>query len=146
MNLDDLIEKLPLPVESRLPTFVGATGWLNSEPIAPSDVRGKTVLVDFGTFTCINWIRTLPYLRAWHQRYAAHGLVTVGVQTPEFAIEHDRDRVRQALEAMQIEYPIAIDNDYTIWNAFANHYWPALYIADAKGRIRHHHFGEGDYD
>ena len=146
MNVNELFERMHLPFESRLPPFTGANGWLNSAPLAPSDLQGKVVLVDFGTFTCINWIRTLPYIRAWHERYRGHGLVTVGVQTPEFEIEHDESRVRRALGDMHVEYPVAIDNDYAIWNAFANQYWPALYIADAEAHIRHHHFGEGGYE
>jgi thiol-disulfide isomerase/thioredoxin len=145
MNVNELFERLHLPVESRLPAFTGATGWLNSKPLVPADLRGKVVLVDFGTFTCINWIRTLPYIRAWDERYRAHGLVTVGVQTPEFGVEHDIERVRRALRDMDVEYPVVVDNDYAIWEAFANQYWPALYIGDAEGRIRHHHFGEGGY-
>jgi hypothetical protein len=146
MHVNDIFERLHLPLESRLPAFTGATGWLNSKPLAPADVHGKVVLADFGTFTCINWIRTLPYIRAWDERYRDYGLVTVGIQTPEFEMEHDGDRVEQSLKAMHVEYPIAIDNDYAIWNAFANQYWPALYIADAEGHIRHHHYGEGGYE
>jgi hypothetical protein len=141
-----LFERLRLPFEARLPEFTGATEWLNSEPLSPARLRGKVVLVDFGTFTCINWIRTLPYVRAWATTYSASGLVAIAVQTPEFEIEHDLDSVRRALDAMHVEYPVVVDNDYAIWNAFANQYWPALYIADAEGHIRHHHFGEGDYD
>jgi hypothetical protein len=146
MNVNRLFERLRLPVESRMPALTGATGWLNSKPLASTDLNGKVVLVDFGTFTCINWIRTLPYIRTWHELYREHGLITVGVQTPEFQIEHDTDRVQRALRYMRIEYPVAIDNDFAIWDAFANRYWPALYIADAEGRIRHHHFGEGGYE
>jgi len=104
------------------------------------------VLVDFWTYTCINWLRTLPYLRAWHDTYSQHGLVVVGVHTPEFGIEHDRDRVARAADTLGVPYPIAIDNDDAVWNAFENHYWPALYLADTGGRVRHHHFGEGGYD
>jgi len=146
MTVKDIFERLQLPNESRLPTFEGATGWLNSPPLTPADVSGKVVVVDFGTFTCINWIRTLLYMRAWNDRYRAHGLVTVGVQTPEFQIEHDTERIAPALGEMGVVYPVAIDNDYTIWDAFANQYWPATYIADASGHIRYHHFGEGGYD
>src|SRR5436190_16516800 len=122
MHVNDLFEHLHLPVESRLPAFTGANDWLNSKPLTPADVNGKVVAVDFGTFTCINWIRTLPYIRAWHDRYREHGLVMVGVQTPEFGIEQDAGRVRWSLEEMGVEHPIAIDNDYEIWNAFANQY------------------------
>src|SRR5262245_21237375 len=104
------------------------------------------VLVDFWTYTCINWIRTLPYLRAWADRYGPHGLVVVGVHTPEFEVEHDVENVQRAARELQVEYPIVIDNDYAVWDAFANRYWPALYIADADGYIRNHHFGEGRYE
>ncbi len=134
-----------LPVEGELPSFAGAVGWLNSEPVTAAGLRGQVVLIDFWTYTCINWIRTLPYLRAWADRYADQGLAVVGVHTPEFTFEHNLDNVRRAAADMRVEYPIAIDSDYAIWRAFDNHYWPALYIADADGRIRHHHFGEGDY-
>jgi thiol-disulfide isomerase/thioredoxin len=146
MNVNDIFERLHLPVESRLPEFAGATTWLNSPPLSSNDLHGKVVLADFGTFTCINWIRTLPYVRAWNERYRDSGLVTIGIQTPEFEMEHDVDRVRQSLDAMQVDYPVAVDNDYAIWNAFANQYWPALYVADADGHIRHHHYGEGGYE
>ncbi|HXT91558.1 MAG TPA: redoxin domain-containing protein [Trebonia sp.] len=134
-----------LPVEGRLPSFDGATGWLNSPPLTPSGLNGKVVLVSFWTYTCINWLRQLPYLRAWAAKYADHDLVVVGVHTPEFPFEHDLANVRRAVRDRQIEYPVAIDNDYGVWTAFANHYWPALYFADAQGRIRHHNFGEGEY-
>jgi thiol-disulfide isomerase/thioredoxin len=134
-----------LPVESRLPSFDGATGWLNSPPLTPDDLRGQVVLVNFWTYTCINWLRQLPYVRAWARRYSGQGLTVVGVHTPEFGFEHDLGNVRRAVQDMRIEYPVAIDSDYTVWRAFANHYWPALYFADAQGRIRHHYFGEGAY-
>ncbi len=134
-----------LPVEGRLPSFDGATGWLNSPPLTPTGLAGKVVLTGFWTYTCINWLRQLPYLRAWAGKYAANGLVVIGVHTPEFTFEHDLGNVRRAVQDMQIGYPVAIDNDYAVWQAFANHYWPALYFADAQGRIRHHHFGEGEY-
>jgi thiol-disulfide isomerase/thioredoxin len=133
-------------VESRLPGFDGATGWLNSAPLATEDLRGKVVLVDFWTYTCINWLRTLGYVRAWADKYAGQGLVVVGVHTPEFPFERDIDNVRQAVEDMAVEYPVALDSDYAIWRAFGNRYWPAVYIADAEGRIRHHQFGEGGYE
>jgi hypothetical protein len=135
-----------LPVESRLAPFEGATGWLNSEPLTPAGLRGKVVVIDFCTYTCINWLRTLPYVRAWWERYGDRGLTVIGVHTPEFSFERDVDHIRRALREMRVEYPIAIDSNYGVWNAFANHYWPALYIADAEGRIRHHWFGEGDYE
>jgi thiol-disulfide isomerase/thioredoxin len=134
-----------LPVEGRLPAFNGATGWLNSRPLTPAELRGTVVLVNFWTYTCINWLRQLPYVRAWAQKYTGHGLVVLGVHTPEFAFEHDADNVRRAVKDMKIDYPVATDNDYEVWRAFDNHFWPALYFADAQGRIRHHHFGEGEY-
>jgi thiol-disulfide isomerase/thioredoxin len=135
-----------LPVEGRLPGFEGASGWLNSEPLTLESLRGKVVLVDFWTYTCINWLRTLGYVRAWAQKYADKGLVVVGVHTPEFPFERDADNVRWAVKDMAVEWPVALDPDYEVWRAFANHYWPAVYIADAEGRIRHHQFGEGMYD
>ena len=135
-----------LHAETRLPGFDGATGWLNSEPLTPEGLRGKVVLVDFWTYTCINWLRTLGFVRAWHEKYEDQGLVVVGVHTPEFPFEHDADNVRWAAEYQRVEYPIALDPDYAVWRAFANNYWPAVYIADAEGRIRHMHFGEGGYE
>ncbi|MEN3312714.1 MAG: hypothetical protein V7645_2043 [Actinomycetota bacterium] len=137
-------EAAPLPSEGHLPGFDGATGWLNSSPLSPAGLRGSVVLVDFWTYTCINWLRTLGYVRAWAEKY--EGLVTVGVHTPEFAFERDVDNVREAAKDMNVEYPIALDSAYAIWDAFSNRYWPAVYIADAEGRIRHHQFGEGGYD
>jgi thiol-disulfide isomerase/thioredoxin len=114
--------------------------------LAPAGLRGKVVLVDFWTYTCINWLRTLPYVRAWAEKYKAQGLVVIGVHTPEFAFEHNVDNVRRAATDMRIDYPIAIDSDYAVWRAFNNEYWPALYFIDAQGNIRHHHFGEGEYE
>jgi len=137
---------LKLPDEGEMPTLAGATGWLNSPPLTTAGLRGKVVLIDFWTFTCINWLRTEPYVRAWAEKYRNQGLVVIGVHTPEFAFEHDVDNVRRAVKDMRIDYPVAIDNDYAIWDAFKNEYWPALYFVDAQGRIRHHQFGEGDYD
>ena len=134
-----------LPDEGELPSLDGATGWLNSPPLTAAGLRGKVVLAGFWTYTCINWLRQLPYLRAWAGKYSGHGLVVIGVHTPEFSFEHNVDNVRQAVQDMGITYPVAIDNDYAVWRAFGNHYWPALYFADAQGRIRHHHFGEGEY-
>jgi thiol-disulfide isomerase/thioredoxin len=134
-----------LPVEGHLPGFDGATGWLNSPQLTTADLRGRVVLVNFWTYTCINWLRTLPYVRAWAGRYSDHGLVVIGVHTPEFDFEHDLDNVRRQVEELRVDYPVAIDNDYAIWTAFSNHYWPALYFVDAQGQIRHHRFGEGDY-
>jgi thiol-disulfide isomerase/thioredoxin len=135
-----------LPVEGHSPGYDGAIGWLNSEPLTAEDLRGKVVLTDFWTYTCINWLRTLGYVRAWAEKYADQGLVVVGVHTPEFPFEHDVDNVREAAKDLAVEYPIAIDSDYGVWRAFANNYWPAVYIADAEGRIRHHHYGEGGYE
>jgi len=134
-----------LPVEGRLASFAGATGWLNSPPLTPEGLRGRVVLVDFWTYTCVNWLRTLPYVRAWSERYAAHGLTVVGVHTPEFDFEHDVANVVAQAAAMRVSYPIAIDSDYGVWRAFANHFWPAIYLADGEGRVRYHHFGEGEY-
>jgi thiol-disulfide isomerase/thioredoxin len=135
-----------LPVEGHLPGFDGAAGWLNSEPLTRDELRGKVVLVDFWTYTCINWLRTLGYVRAWAEKYGERGLVVVGVHTPEFSFERDVENVRWAASDMNVTYPIALDPDYAVWGAFANHYWPAVYIADVEGRIRHHQFGEGGYE
>ena len=137
---------LKLPVEGEMASLDGATGWLNSPPLTTAGLRGKVVLVDFWTYTCINWLRTEPYVRAWAEKYKNQGLVVIGVHTPEFAFEHDVDNVRRAVKAMRVDYPVAIDSDYAIWNAFKNEYWPALYFVDAKGQIRHHKFGEGGYE
>jgi thiol-disulfide isomerase/thioredoxin len=134
-----------LPVEGELPSFGGASGWLNSPPLTTVGLRGKVVLVNFWTYTCINWLRQLPYLRAWAAKYSGHGLVVVGVHTPEFGFETNVDNVSRAVAEMSIEYPVALDSDYAIWTAFGNHYWPALYFTDIDGLIRHHHFGEGEY-
>ncbi|MEV6488962.1 redoxin domain-containing protein [Actinoplanes sp. NPDC051633] len=134
-----------LPVEGELPSFDGATGWLNTPRQAAPELAGKVVIVNFWTYTCINWLRQLPYLRAWADRYADHNLVVIGVHTPEFAFEHNPDNVLRAMHDMRIDYPVVTDNDYAVWGAFDNHYWPALYFADAQGSIRHHHFGEGEY-
>jgi thiol-disulfide isomerase/thioredoxin len=131
---------------SRVPALDGATGWLNSEPLGPAELRGRVVLVNFWTLTCINWLRQEPYVRAWSQAYRDDGLVVIGVHTPEFSFEHGLDGVRQATDAHAIEYPVAVDDDYAIWRAFDNHYWPALYFADAEGVIRDQHFGEGRYE
>jgi thiol-disulfide isomerase/thioredoxin len=135
-----------LPIEGSLPSLASATEWLNSPPLTPTGLHGKIVLVDFWTYTCINWLRTLPYLRAWANKYKDHGLVVIGVHTPEFDVEHDLDNVRRAAKDLRVDYPVAVDNDYAIWSAFDNHYWPALYFVDAQGQIRHHHFGEGQYE
>src|SRR5215207_9364282 len=129
-----------------MPSLGGATAWLNSEPSGPGDLRGRVVLVNFWTLTCINWLRQEPSVRAWSQAYRDDGLIVVGVHTPEFSFEHDVDRVRRATRERAIDYPVAVDNDYEIWSAFANHYWPALYFVDAEGMIRDQHFGEGRYE
>ena len=130
----------------RMPPLGGATEWLGSEPLGPDVLRGRVVLVDFWTFTCINWLRTEPYVRAWSRAYRDDGLVVIGVHTPEFSFEHGIDRVLQAIKEREIDYPVAVDNDYAIWSAFDNHYWPALYFVDRDGIIRDHHFGEGRYE
>ena len=130
----------------RMPSLGGATGWLNSAPLRPAELRGHVVLVNFWTLTCINWLRTEPYVRAWSRAYRGDGLVVVGVHTPEFSFEHEIDRVRQATADRAIDYPVAADNDYAVWNAFDNHYWPALYFIDTDGVIRDQHFGEGRYE
>ncbi|MEP7041955.1 MAG: cytochrome c biogenesis protein DipZ [Dokdonella sp.] len=134
-----------LPDEGAMPSLDGATEWLNSPPLTAAGLRGKVVLIDFWTYSCVNCIRTLPYLRAWADKYKDRGLVVIGVHAPEFAFEHDVDNIRRAATEFKIDYPIAVDNDYSIWRAFHNEYWPAHYFIDAKGRIRHHHFGEGEY-
>ena len=135
-----------LRAEGRMPSLDGATGWVNSEPLTPESLRGRVVLVQFWTYTCINWLRTLAHVRAWSERYRDAGLVVLGVHTPEFSFERDVRNIRRAVEAMRIGYPVAIDSEYAVWGAFANHYWPALYFVDAEGRIRHHQFGEGDFE
>ena len=135
-----------LPFEGDIGSFEGATTWLNSEPLTPAALRGHVVVVQFWTYTCINWLRTQAYYRAWSQRYRDSGLFTIGVHTPEFRFEHDLANVRWAVQGRKIDYPVAVDNGYAVWSAFANHYWPALYFTDGQGRIRHHRFGEGDYE
>ena len=129
-----------------MPALDGATGWLNSEPLGTDDLRGHVVLVNFWTLTCINWLRQEPYVRAWSRAYRDDGLIVIGAHTPEFSFEHDLDLVRKAVEVRDIDYPVAQDNDYGIWTAFANHYWPALYFVDKDGVIRDEHFGEGRYE
>ena len=138
--------KADLAVEGELPSLGGATGWLNSPPLTAAGLRGKVVVIDFWTYSCINWLRTLPYVRAWAGKYRDHGLVVIGVHTPEFPFEKDVDNIRKAAKDMRVDYPIAIDSDYAIWRAFKNEYWPALYFVDAHGKIRHHQFGEGEYE
>ena len=134
-----------LPSEGHLPPFEGATGWLNSKPLTPEGLRGRVVAVQFWTYTCVNWLRTLPYVREWAAKYQDQGLTVIGVHTPEFGFERNVDNVIAAAKDMRVDYPIALDSNYAVWRAFANHYWPALYIADEQGRIRYHHFGEGEY-
>ena len=132
-------------VSRELSALGRAPAWINTEPLKPESFLGKVVLVDFWTYTCINWLRTLPYVRAWSQKYRDQ-FVMIGVHTPEFAFEHNLDNVRREVQRMRIEYPVVIDNDYSIWRAFNNNYWPALYFIDARGRVRDHHFGEGEYE
>jgi thiol-disulfide isomerase/thioredoxin len=129
-----------------MPSFTGATGWINTAPLTPADLRGKVILVQFWTYTCINWLRAHPYVRAWSAKYRDQGLVVLGVHTPEFPFEKDVGNIRRAVQDMRIHYPIAIDSDFAIWRAFRNQYWPAFYFVDAQGRIRHQQFGEGEYE
>jgi cytochrome c biogenesis protein CcdA/thiol-disulfide isomerase/thioredoxin len=135
-----------LPVEGQLPSLAGAVAWLNSPPLTAADLLGKVVLVDFWTYSCINCLRSIPYIRSWAEKYQAQGLVVIGVHAPEFAFEKSIDNVRRATQDLKIDYPVAIDNNYAIWRAFNNQYWPAHYFIDAAGRIRYHHFGEGEYE
>jgi len=135
-----------LPIEGTLPSLAGAIEWLNTQPLTMAQLRGKVVLVEFWTYTCINWRRTLPYVRAWADKYKNQELVVIGVHTPEFAFEKNLGNVRHAVKEIGITFPVATDSNYAIWGAFKNQYWPALYFVDAQGRIRHHHFGEGDYE
>jgi len=135
----------PLPVEGRFPSLAGATGWLNSAPLTRASLRGKVVLVDFWTYSCINCLRSLPYVEAWYDKYKDHGLVIIGVHSPEFAFEKDPANVAAAVKRLGVTYPVALDSNYAIWQGFNNEYWPAHYFIDAHGRIRHHHFGEGGY-
>jgi cytochrome c biogenesis protein CcdA/thiol-disulfide isomerase/thioredoxin len=139
-------ENQALPIEGQLPSLDGATEWLNTKPLTADDLKGKVVLIDFWTYSCINCLRAIPHVRAWADKYKDHGMVVIGVHAPEFAFERNVDNVKKALSALKIGYPVAIDNDYKVWRAFDNEYWPAHYFIDAKGRIRHHHFGEGEYD
>jgi thiol-disulfide isomerase/thioredoxin len=134
-----------LPVEGSLPSLSGAVEWLNSPPLTAESLKGKVVLVDFWTYSCINCLRSIPYVRAWAEKYKDQGLVVIGVHAPEFPFEKNIDNVKNAVAKLKIGYPVAIDNDYAIWRAFSNEYWPADYFIDAEGRIRHHYFGEGDY-
>ena len=129
-----------------MPSLSGVTEWLNSEPLTPAGLQGRVVLFDFGTYTCINWLRTLPHIRAWAEKYRDPGLVVVGVQTPEFEFEQNLESVRGEVRTRGIDWPFAVDNNYEIWRAFSNNYWPALYFVDREGIVRHHHFGEGQYE
>src|SRR5262249_7915723 len=131
-----------LPIEGDLPSFAGGGEWLNSPPLTPADLRGQVVLVDVCTYSCINWLRHLPYVRAWGEKYKGRGLVVIGVHSPEFEFEKDVGNVRRAVKAMGLTHPIVLDNEHAIWRAFENEAWPALYFIDAQGRIRHHHYGE----
>jgi thiol-disulfide isomerase/thioredoxin len=134
------------PIHSDLSALDRAPVWLNSEPLMAGELRGRVVLVDIWTYSCVNWLRTLPYVSAWAERYGDCGLVVVGVHCPEFGFEHDLDNVRHATRQLGVDYPIAIDNDFAIWRSLANRYWPAVYLVDRDGRIRFHHFGEGNYE
>jgi thiol-disulfide isomerase/thioredoxin len=129
-----------------LASLDGASVWLNSEPLTAAELSGRVVLVDFWTYSCINWLRTLPYVRAWHERYRDRGLVIVGAHAPEFSFEHDLDNVRWAIGDLDVGYPVVIDNDFTIWRGFDNHYWPAVYLLDGDGEVRFTHFGEEAYE
>lgn len=135
-----------LPVEGQFPSLDGAVQWLNSKPLTPAELRGKVILVDFWTYSCINCIRTIPYVRAWAEKYRDQGLVVIGVHAPEFAFEKQIGNVEKAVRDFKITYPVAIDNNFAIWRAFSNSYWPAHYFIDAEGQIRYTHFGEGDYE
>ena len=135
-----------LAVEGNMPPLDDATAWINSQPLKAANLRGKVVLIEFWTYTCINWRRQLPYVRAWADKYRDKGLVVIGVHSPEFAFEKNIDNVRRATKEIRVPYPVAVDSDYAIWRAFGNEYWPALYFVDTQGRIRHHQFGEGDYE
>jgi thiol-disulfide isomerase/thioredoxin len=135
-----------LTAEGQLASLRTATAWLNTAPLTAEGLRGKVVVIDVWTYTCVNWLRTLPYVRAWHKKYEAQDLVVIGVHAPEFPFEHDPDNVRRATRDMRVAYPVAIDNDFSIWRAFDNNYWPALYLLDGEGKVRFRHFGEGEYE
>jgi thiol-disulfide isomerase/thioredoxin len=133
------------PVHGALAALDRAPVWLNSEPLTAEALRGRVVLVDFWTYSCVNWLRTLPYVRAWAERYMDRGLVVVGAHAPEFGFEHDLENVRRAIAELDVPYPVVIDNDFAIWRSFENHYWPAVYLVDGDGHVRFHHFGEEAY-
>jgi thiol-disulfide isomerase/thioredoxin len=137
---------LPVENNSPAPEFTGITTWLNSQPLTMQQLRGKVVLVDFWTYTCINCIHTLPYVQSWYQKYKDQGLVVVGVHTPEYPFEHETDKVSAAIKQYGLSYPVAQDNDYATWNAYGNQFWPAVYLIDKKGRVVYSHFGEGNYE
>jgi thiol-disulfide isomerase/thioredoxin len=136
----------PLPIEGQMASLAGATGWLQSPPLTAAGLRGKVVLVEFWTFSCVNWVRTLPYVRAWADKYRGAGLVVIGVHSPEFEFEKNVDNINRAVADLRVTYPVAIDSDFALWRTFGNQYWPALYVVDAQGRVRHHQFGEGGYE
>src|SRR4051812_3199990 len=138
--------QLVLPVEGQLPTLDGLGPWFNSKPLTREELRGKVVLIDFWTYSCINCLRSIPYVKAWDERYRKDGLVVIGVHAPEFAFEREPANVARAVQDLGIRYPVALDNDYAMWRALKNNYWPAHYFVDAQGRVRYHHFGEGDYE
>jgi thiol-disulfide isomerase/thioredoxin len=135
---------LPVLADS-VPSLDAAQGWLNSSPLTTADLKGKVVVYDFWTYSCVNCVRTIPYVRTWYDRYKSDGLVVVGVRTPEFDFEKDHDNVRRAVQQLGVDWPVAFDDDMTIWNQFANQYWPAKYVVDREGKLRFVHFGEGDY-
>jgi thiol-disulfide isomerase/thioredoxin len=145
-EVQPVAQTVALRVEGNLPALEGAIQWINSPPLSAVALRGKVVLIDFWTYTCINWRRTLPYVRAWAEKYKDHGLIVIGVHTPEFGFEKNLDNVHRAMDSLAIRYPVAVDSNYRIWRAFSNQYWPAIYVADAQGRIRYHQFGEGAYE
>ena len=142
-----VVTAMSAPVNtSELSSLDSATEWINSPPLTAESLRGRVVLVQFWTYSCINWIRTLPYVRAWHEKYREQGLVVIGVHAPEFEFEQRLANVHWAAGGFQVDYPVAVDNDFAIWRTFGNRYWPALYLIDGHGRVRHRHFGEGDYE
>ena len=145
-TVSSMLRQMARPARGPLATLEGATGWLNSPALTDASLKGKAVLINFCTYTCINWLRQLPYVRAWEAKYRTHGLVVIGAHTPEFAFEYDPDNVRRAMAGMRIDYPVALDNNYAIWNGMNNHYWPALYLVNPAGRLVYQQFGEGDYD
>jgi thiol-disulfide isomerase/thioredoxin len=141
-----VVPEAPSSNEGELRSLGSATEWLNSPPLTAAGLRGKVVLIEFWTYTCINWLRVQPYVRAWDEKFKERGLAVIGVHAPEFSFEHNIDNVRRAAEDLRVDYPFAIDNDFAIWRAFNNHYWPALYFVDAQGRVRDQQFGEGEYE